>query len=70
MKTMKFIILSTYKMDAVENNCSEFLAEDLLEAIESDKSLIVTAVEHVGVIRQENPRHKFEYEIVVKKNEF
>ncbi len=64
---MKFTILSKYKIPAVETGLSSFIAEDLLESIESDSSLIVTSSDYLDDIKNSNPLHKFEYEIVIRK---
>jgi hypothetical protein len=39
---MNFYILSKYKIEAFENNLAEFIADDLVEAIRSGTSIVVS----------------------------
>lgn len=74
---MKFVILSKTKIDAVESNLSDFIAEDLLEAISSKGSLIVTAnseEEFVSSLEQltklietDNTSFKYKYEVSIER---
>lgn len=76
---MKFVILSKSKIDAVESNLTDFIAEDLLGAIQDNNSIILaldTECESFKSLDQfskfvgsKNTEYKYKYEITVKRKE-
>lgn len=65
----QFVVLSKYKLDSYENKKSrnEFIAEDLIDIICIDSSLIITDLEHLNQLKKEYPSNKYEYTITIER---
>lgn len=66
MKTTIFVILSRFKLDAHESNCTDFVAEDLIDLINNDDTIIVTDLEHLEEIKNASPYNRYEYSIKIE----
>lgn len=64
---MELIILSKYKIEAVENNLTEFLSEDIVSSIEENSSILITDDTLLSTIKKEKPEYKYEYILTIRK---
>lgn len=64
---MYFFILSPYKIEALEFNQADFMADDLLSAIESGETVIATTEQGFYLLREANPHLTYYYKIAVEK---
>ncbi|MFA5758028.1 MAG: hypothetical protein WC942_01425 [Clostridia bacterium] len=57
---MCFWILSPYKIESYEDSISDFIADDLLHAIQCSSSIIATSQDSLDKLQQQFPKyHKY-----------
>ena len=64
---MKLVILSKDPIESFEQNLSNFLADDLVESIQSRSSIVVLDLQILPEIKRDHPEFKFEYHIEIRK---
>jgi len=65
--SMVFHILTPYKIDAYEHQLSDFIADDLLSAIESAETKIATSDAHLCVLQKAYPNY-IKYTVRVERS--
>ncbi len=63
---MKLTILSKCKISAIEQNLTEFLAEDIVDAINSNDTIVFSEQE-LKLMQDSNPEYKYCYELKIER---
>lgn len=61
---MRFYILTPHKIDAHEHDLAEFIVDDLLEAMQSDRNKIAVDDDHLDLMENVYPGYH-KYEVIV-----
>lgn len=62
--SMRFYILSPYKLDALEHHLEDFISEDLMYILQSANTKIAVDESHLKAMERAYPKY-YKYEVIV-----